>query len=324
MPSSWPSTTKPSPSLLALEDVAAPPRPACDRVAVRRRARWLGEQALDRSEHDRLRSTRVVRRARRACASRTQRDDRSVFVGHAERPQGPHHARGMRPGLPRASRSTSARATSSSPSSWRSARTTRSRRSSIPTGPTASRSRCSSRARSCSTSPPRPAASCPTTCAAATQTLEWLMFQMGGVGPMLGQAHHFRLYAPEKIPYAIDRYSNEAKRLYGVMDKRLQTQPVHRRRRVHDRRHRDLPVAALVEEPGHRLGRLPAPEGLVRRASPRGRRCSAASRCWRRCASRCAATRSARCCSARRSTSAADRGAATPASWTASSTRSIR
>ena len=53
------------------------------------------------------------------------------------------------------------------------------------------------------------------------ETMEWLMFQMGGVGPMLGQAHHFRIYAPEKIPYAIDRYSNEAKRLYGVIDKRL-------------------------------------------------------------------------------------------------------
>ena len=52
-------------------------------------------------------------------------------------------------------------------------------------------------------------------------TMEWLMFQMGGVGPMLGQAHHFRLYAPEKIPYAVDRYGNEAKRLYGVIDKRL-------------------------------------------------------------------------------------------------------
>ena len=51
--------------------------------------------------------------------------------------------------------------------------------------------------------------------------LEWLMFQMGGVGPMLGQAHHFRIYAPEKIPYAIDRYTNEARRLYGVMDRRL-------------------------------------------------------------------------------------------------------
>ncbi len=53
------------------------------------------------------------------------------------------------------------------------------------------------------------------------ETLEWLMFQMGGVGPMLGQAHHFRIYAPEKIDYALDRYTNEARRLYGVMDKRL-------------------------------------------------------------------------------------------------------
>ena len=53
------------------------------------------------------------------------------------------------------------------------------------------------------------------------ETLEWLMFQMGGVGPMLGQAHHFRIYAQEKLPYAIDRYTNEARRLYGVMDRRL-------------------------------------------------------------------------------------------------------
>ncbi len=52
-------------------------------------------------------------------------------------------------------------------------------------------------------------------------TLEWLMFQMGNVGPMLGQTHHFRLYAPDKIGYAIERYSNEAKRLYGVMNRRL-------------------------------------------------------------------------------------------------------
>ena len=57
--------------------------------------------------------------------------------------------------------------------------------------------------------------------AAKYEVLQWLMFQMGGVGPMLGQAHHFRIYAPEKIPYAVDRYTNEAKRLYGVMNKRL-------------------------------------------------------------------------------------------------------
>ncbi len=52
-------------------------------------------------------------------------------------------------------------------------------------------------------------------------TLQWLMFQMGGVGPLLGQAHHFLGYAPEKIPYAMNRYSNEANRLYGVIDRRL-------------------------------------------------------------------------------------------------------
>ncbi|MDP9899143.1 glutathione binding-like protein [Variovorax ginsengisoli] len=51
--------------------------------------------------------------------------------------------------------------------------------------------------------------------------LQWLMFQMGGVGPMLGQAHHFRMYAPEKLPYAIERYTNEARRIYGVIDKQL-------------------------------------------------------------------------------------------------------
>jgi GST-like protein len=56
-------------------------------------------------------------------------------------------------------------------------------------------------------------------------TLQWLMFQMGGLGPMLGQAHHFRIYAPEKVEYAINRYTNEARRLYGVMDKELARKP---------------------------------------------------------------------------------------------------
>ena len=55
------------------------------------------------------------------------------------------------------------------------------------------------------------------------ETLQWLMFQMGGVGPMLGQAHHFRIYAPEKIDYAYDRYTNEAKRIYGVLNKQVQS-----------------------------------------------------------------------------------------------------
>jgi GST-like protein len=52
-------------------------------------------------------------------------------------------------------------------------------------------------------------------------TLQWLMFQMGGIGPMLGQAHHFRIYAPQRVEYAVDRYTNEARRLYGVMEKQL-------------------------------------------------------------------------------------------------------
>jgi GST-like protein len=50
---------------------------------------------------------------------------------------------------------------------------------------------------------------------------QWLFWQMGGFGPMLGQVHHFRIYAPETIPYAVDRYTNEANRLYGVLDRRL-------------------------------------------------------------------------------------------------------
>ena len=53
-------------------------------------------------------------------------------------------------------------------------------------------------------------------------TLQWLMFQMGGIGPFFGQTHHFNRFAEEKIPYAIERYVNETKRLYGVMDRRLE------------------------------------------------------------------------------------------------------
>lgn len=52
-------------------------------------------------------------------------------------------------------------------------------------------------------------------------TLEWLFWQVGGLGPMLGQNHHFNRYAPERIPYAIERYVNETRRLYGVLDRRL-------------------------------------------------------------------------------------------------------
>ncbi len=61
----------------------------------------------------------------------------------------------------------------------------------------------------------------PTDVAGRYDVIQWLMFQMGSIGPLLGQAHHFRIYAPEPIPYAVDRYTREAGRLYGVLDRRL-------------------------------------------------------------------------------------------------------
>ena len=61
----------------------------------------------------------------------------------------------------------------------------------------------------------------PTEARARIAVMEWLQFQMANVGPMLGQAHHFRAYCKEKIPYAIERYTNEAARIYRVLDKRL-------------------------------------------------------------------------------------------------------
>ena len=57
------------------------------------------------------------------------------------------------------------------------------------------------------------------------EALQWLMFQMGGVGPMFGQTHHFLRAAPEPVPYAIERYSKETRRLYGVLDTRLVKAP---------------------------------------------------------------------------------------------------
>lgn len=60
---------------------------------------------------------------------------------------------------------------------------------------------------------------------ARAEVLQWLFWQMGGLGPMAGQNHHFSQYAPEKIPYAIDRYVKETNRLYGVMDRRLADRP---------------------------------------------------------------------------------------------------
>ena len=62
----------------------------------------------------------------------------------------------------------------------------------------------------------------PSETAARYEVVQWLMFQMGGIGPMFGQVHHFKRAAKERVPYAIDRYYRECRRLYGVLDARLQ------------------------------------------------------------------------------------------------------
>ena len=62
----------------------------------------------------------------------------------------------------------------------------------------------------------------PTGMAARYEVIQWLMFQMGGVGPMFGQAHHFRMAAKEEVPYGIERYTKETRRLWGVLDRRLE------------------------------------------------------------------------------------------------------
>ena len=110
--------------------------------------------------------------------------------------------------------------------------------------------------------------------------LQWLMFQMGGVGPMLGQAHHFRIYAPEKI-----RLRDRPLHQRGEAPLRRDRPParrsgVLRRGEYSHRRHGDLPVdCARTQNQGIDLADYPQREALVRRDRAHGRRCSAASRC---------------------------------------------
>ena len=83
----------------------------------------------------------------------------------------------------------------------------------------------SSRARSSPTSRRRPGGCCPSDARGKFEVMQWLFWQVGGLGPMAGQNHHFVQYAPEQIPYAIDRYVKETARLYRVMDTRLADRP---------------------------------------------------------------------------------------------------
>ena len=139
------------------------------------------------------------------------------------------------------------------------------RRSSIPRARAANRSRCSSPARS-SLSRPQDRRFYPADARGRVEVDQWLFWQMGGLGPMLGQAHHFRIYAPEQVPYAIERYTNEANRLYGVLNSASRT--AIRGGRVFDRRHGHLRLGQALGAPGPEHRGFPPREALAR------------TRCW--------------------------------------------
>ena len=104
------------------------------------------------------------------------------------------------------------------------------------------------------------------------RVVEWLMWQMGGVGPMLGQVHHFVKFNPGSSEYAERRFRTEADRLYGVMNDRLADRPYLAGGRVHHRGHGGLAVDLALRVAGDRLRGLPEREALVRRdrATSRG------------------------------------------------------
>ena len=110
----------------------------------------------------------------------------------------------------------------------------------------------------------------PTEPKARSRVLQWLMFQMGGVGPMMGQANVFFRYAPEKIPYAIERYQREVRRLFEVMERQLAGNEYIAGIRVLDRRHRAVELDRRLRLVGRQRRRTAAAQtldGSHRRAS---------------------------------------------------------
>ena len=141
------------------------------------------------------------------------------------------------------------------------------------------------------------------------QGLQWLMFQMGGVGPMIGQTHHFRQYAPEKIDYAINRYTNETRRLYGVMNQQLAGSKFIACNQYTIADIAIFPWLRNWENHGIAWADYPHLKNGSTSLRP-GLPCSAASRCWPTCAAPSPTTRHAKCCLARRNTRNARRAAA--------------
>ena len=195
-------------------------------------ARWRRRREI----HGAFLFCEMARAQERPCEEQNRRDttergkaqdlaprcaDRALLLADAERLENFDHARRVRAAVCRASgRHLQGRAVRAR-TFWRSRPTTAFRPSSIPPARAGGRSRCSSPAPSCNTSAARPENSIRATSATRVAVDEWLFWQMGGLGPMAGQANHFRRYAPEPIAYAVARYTDEVNRLYGVMNTRL-------------------------------------------------------------------------------------------------------
>ena len=112
----------------------------------------------------------------------------------------------------------------------------------------------------------------PTEPKARSRVLQWLMFQMGGVGPMMGQANVFFRYAPEKIPYAIERYQRESRRLFEVLERQLKDHHYIAERRILHRRHRAVELGGGLRMVGREHRRPARPQALAgpRRRAPGG------------------------------------------------------
>jgi GST-like protein len=126
------------------------------------------------------------------------------------------------------------------------------------------------------------------------EVLQWLFWQMGGLGPMAGQAHHFRIYAPEKLDYAVKRYTDECNRLYGVLNKRLADRAFVAGKDYTIADMAAYPWIVPHERQGQTLDDFPNPSAGSRPSRRVRRRCAPTTSCrrsTRRPASRWATTR---------------------------------
>ena len=187
-------------------------------------------------------------------------DDRPLHRRHAQRPQDLHRARGARRCPTTCTCCRCRPATRSGRRSWRSTRTGASRPSSTATQDDFAVFESGAILVYLAEKTGR---LMPADVKGRSRVMQWLMFQMGGIGPMMGQANVFFRYLPEKIQPAIDRYQGECRRLFRVLDGQLAGPRVPGRRLL-DRRHRQLGLGAHAPLVGRRGRRPAAPEALAR------------------------------------------------------------